>query len=61
MTDWLGNPNGELHRTIDATEGNWTVRVYGAPNDYTFDYDVGFTLRTPEDVANDPPPPADEG
>src|SRR4051812_6721055 len=46
----------EHHRTLDATAGDWTVRVYGSG---TFDYDIGFPFRTPEDVAQDPPPADD--
>src|SRR4051812_12817498 len=46
----------EHHLTLEPVAGDWTVRVYGSG---TFDYDLAFTFRTPEDVALDPPPPAD--
>jgi len=62
----LGDPAADtpptsFHETLDATPGNWTVRVYGTPNLDSFDYNVGFTFRTPADVANDPPTPASDG
>jgi type 1 fimbria pilin len=50
----------DQHVTLDATPGNWTIRVYGSPDLYTFDYDVTATFRTPEEVANDPAPPSDD-
>lgn len=51
----------EQHDVYDGTAGDYTIRVYGAPESTSFDYDVQFTFRTPEDVANDPPPAGDEG
>jgi hypothetical protein len=50
----------EQHDVLDPQAGNWTVRVYGAPDLDSFDYDVQFTFRTPEDVANDPQPEGDD-
>lgn len=44
----------EQHLTLDATPGDWTVRVYGAAEFDSFDYSVTALFRTPEDVAQDP-------
>jgi hypothetical protein len=40
--------------TLDPVPGDWTIRVYGAPELDSFDYTVKATFRTPEDVENDP-------
>jgi hypothetical protein len=56
----LGDPAAdpainELHATLDAVPGTWTIRGYGTPEVDSFDYSAKFTFRTPEDVASDPP------
>ena len=40
--------------TLDPVPGDWTIRVYGAPEVDSFDYTAKVTFRTPEDVENDP-------
>jgi type 1 fimbria pilin len=46
----------EQHLTFDAPEaGNWTIKVYGAPQADSFSYDATATYRTAEEVAADPP------
>jgi len=51
--------SSEHHETLDAIPGDWTIRVYGSPDATSFDYELKALFRTPEDVAQDPPP-ADE-